>query len=227
MDILKPILNLSPVGFLVFGIGVLMAIGALIFLQKDQPRTQENSPSQIEDWTLSPPKNITDEAGKSATIQLMVLSKDFSWVLESHTRVERNGQIIEDFKTKHLQTPGIAGAMLKYPEIIAVGAASSEGASHDPERERERAQRRADELQLWIKESVSATTPLYSLSLGYFIGDTKTVDSTSQRKIVIIGVKEKTPGINLNNALRKALGSMETFPFKPKDYSEFEIKTER
>jgi hypothetical protein len=228
-SIYKTILNLSPIGFAVFGIGFLMMVGAIIFLQKDlAPKPMEKAePPIVDEWTFPPPRKISDSTGKTATIQLMVLSKDFSWVLERHDSVERHGKVVENFKKEHLQSPGISGAMLKYLELIAVGAASAEGALHNAERERTRAKLRAEELQLWIKESVSVTTPLHTLSLGYFKGNKNSPESSAQRKIVIIGVKEKTPGINLKQALRDTLGKMETFPFNPDNYSEFVVDSQR
>jgi|GEM_PF-3544030 len=216
-------------------VGIAMVLYALIYLQKAEMPTSPQLPAslsqpvnvvvRVENWERSSPREIKDSNGYTAAIETVVLSNDFSWAFESDKNVQRNG---EDANiNEHLLSPGISGVIAKYSDVIAVGAASSEGVEQNPIEEAERAARRADQLQLWIKNNIIASNPLYSLSLGYYQGTIGKVDSAEQRKIVVIGVIRKDEAIDLADALRRSLHQVETFPFLLEDYSEFKLTRKR
>ncbi len=229
MDIIKFIPQLTFPGFLVFVVGVAIAIGALTFMRKPEhipppPVADTRSTTvvvKIENWERSQPREIQDSRGYRAEIETVVLSNDFSWEFGSHTSIQRKGEEA-DIKL-HLMSPGVSSEIAKYAEVVAVGAASMEGADVNPAEEASRASRRADQLQLWIKEYVGTSNPLYRLSLGYFKGATKSPDSSEQRKVVVIGIVRMDKRIDLSDALRTSLPQVGTFPFALADYSEFEL----
>ncbi len=181
----------------------------------------------IDNWQRSAtPTQISDKAGKLAEIEAIVLSNDFSWAFQSHTNVERHGEATN--VANHLLTPGISAVIAGYADVVAVGAASSEGAKENGTAEDDRASRRADQLQLWIKEYIPSSKALYALSIGHYNPMVKADKQFSeQRKIVIIGVIRKDDGIDLNDALKRNLGKVPAFPFNLGNYSKFELSPRR
>jgi hypothetical protein len=181
----------------------------------------------VENWQrTATPVQISDFTGKHAEIEAIVLSNDFNWALESHSIVERNDKTADVLK--HLMTPGISKVLASYSEVVAVGAASSEGAKENPVAEDSRASRRADQLQLWIKEYIPSSKALYSLSIGHFKpGMPSDGNFSAQRKIVIVGVIRSDPGFELSGALYKSLSKVPGFPFDLQNYSEFELVRRR
>jgi hypothetical protein len=236
MDLVKIIFSLTPQGFLVFVSGIVISFAALLFMRKEIPLeqnsvgqqtviNQKNNFISIDNWICSSPQIIKDSNGLAAQIEMVVLSNDFSWVYRSSTDVQRHG-VLADIKN-HLMSPGISDEIKKYSDIVAVGAASSEGTDVNAMEESKRAVYRADQIQLWIKEYISTSIPVYKLSLGYFKGDKIARDTSEQRKIVIIGVIKKDQEINFENALRISLPDVKAFPFNLKEYSEFSLKRSR
>jgi hypothetical protein len=241
MDILKLLLGLTPLGYVVFLAGLAISGAALIFLRPAspnsppvssqvpaaQPPTPASAPVtvviNVDHWQRSAsPVQITDSAGKRAEIEAIVLSNDFNWALASHVIVERHGELAS--VVNHLLTPGISSVIAGYVEVIAVGAASSEGAKENPFAEDDRASRRADQLQLWLKEYIPSSRGLYSLSIGHFKpGMPNDGNHFGQRKIVVIGVIRSDDGIALSEALYKSLGKVSAFPFDLQNYSKFEL----
>ncbi|CAD5373063.1 hypothetical protein RA210_U290004 [Rubrivivax sp. A210] len=242
MEALKIFLGLTPLGYAVFLAGLAISGAALLYLRAPPQVTPPSPPStpvpvpgpvpvtvvvNIENWQRSAsPVRIVDSAGRHAEIEAIVLSNDFNWSLESHSKVERHGD--EASVVKHLLTPGISNVIAGYAEVVAVGAASSEGAEVNPAAEDDRASRRADQLQLWIKEYVPSSKALYSLSLGHFRpGMPSDGDFSAQRRIVIVGVVRSDPGFELSGALYKDLGKVPGFPFDFQNYSEFKLVRRR
>jgi len=234
MEILKIINVLTPIGSVIFAFGSILILVAVFFCRTPAEIVLPPTPpitSQpvtviiIENWQRSSPQTIIDSQGLKAEIETVVLSNDFSWVFKSHTDVQRNGEPANI--QQHLMSPGISEEIKKYSDVIAVGAASSEGAETNPTEESNRASYRADQLQLWIKEYVSTSIPVYRLSLGYYKDSTPAIDTSEQRKIVIIGVVRKDESIDLADALKRTLPNIVTFPFALTKYSTFELKRSR
>lgn len=239
MEAIKLLLSLTPAGYAVFLIGLAISGSALLFLRASetpgniQPVLPPVSGApmtvvvKIENWQRTAlPVKIRDDAGKQAEIEAIVLSNDFNWALESHSKVDRHGETADVIK--HLLTPGVSTVIAGYAEVIAVGAASSEGARANPQSEDNRASRRADQLQLWIKEYVPTSKALYSLSIGHFKpGMPMDGDFSAQRKIVIVGVVRSDPGFELSGALSRSLSRVPGFPFDFENYSAFELLRRR
>lgn len=239
MEAIKLFLGLSPLGYAVFLSGLAISGAALLFLRLPLPPVSVQPPPppvsepavtiviNIDNWQrTASPVEIRDNTGKRAEIEAIVLSNDFNWALESHSKVERHGD--DANVVTHLLTPGISKVIAGYAEVIAIGAASSEGAKADPQAEDNRASRRADQLQLWIKEYVPTSKALYSLSIGHFRPGMPTDGNFSaQRKIVIVGVVRSDPGFELSSALYANLGKVPGFPFDFQKYSAFELARRR
>lgn len=230
MEILKSLFALTPIGFAVFIAGAIVSLAALVFMRKPESAVPPAPPPitvvvKVDNWNRSPPQEVRDAKGKTGVIEIIVLSNDFSWAFQSHTKVEREGRDADI--PQHLMTPGISSEIKKYTDVIAVGAASNEGVSTNPTEEANRAARRADQLQLWIKEYVATSNSLHRLALGYYKGNDGNTQSSDQRRVVIVGVLKKDQGLDLREALRTSLTIMSTFPFKLDEYSSFELQQAR
>lgn len=225
--------NLTPAGHFVFFLGASIAVAALVWM-KNQPATTlppltppVKETVQVDQWEQCPSIVISDPVGKQAEIQAVVLSSDFAWTYKSHSRVERNGVGVD--MANHLTTPGISSVIAAYSKVIAVGAASIEGAEQNSIAENDRASRRADQLQLWIKEYVPTSKSLYSLNMGHFNSSAQATEKSfaDQRKVVILGVVHSDPDIDLAAALQRNVDHIPGFPFKRDNYSQFDLVQRR
>lgn len=230
MEILRSIFALTLSGFAVFIAGAVLSLAALVFMRKPDtiaapPQAKVTVLVNVDNWGRSPPQEVRDLKGNSGAIETIVLSNDYAWAFQSHTTVEREGQVADI--RQHLMTPGISSEIAKYTDVIAVGTASNEGALTNSTEEASRASRRADQLQLWIKEYVATSNPLHRLSLGYYKAEDLKKQSSDQRRVVIVGVLRKDPALDLREALKNSLPFISTFPFKLREYSSFELERAR
>jgi hypothetical protein len=96
-------------------------------------------------------------------------------------------------------------------EIICVGASSEEipsGHSLNTGRalEEHRAARRADQIATWVRSALSKPLPVMKLNAGYHMPTAvKAVDTSDQRRVVIILVLDHDNGTNVDEALRTAM----------------------
>ncbi|HAX77473.1 MAG TPA: serine/threonine protein kinase [Cyanobacteria bacterium UBA11372] len=164
-----------------------------------------------------------DSQGRTAEFSVAVLSVEYKWSFASDYEIQHNNQIITlDALRKNLEQEGIRRIMEKPTEIISVGTASCEGNLAEEER---RASRRAQQIQLVAKKifsNVRSVEGYRLLNLGQFrrSGCQANQDLTSyQRSVIIIGVKNKTPGVNVDEALRDRLEKKPFADFKLEDYS--------
>jgi serine/threonine protein kinase len=164
-----------------------------------------------------------DSQGRKAEFSVAVLSVEYKWSFGSHYLVEYNDQPIPiDSLRTNLEQEGIKRIMQKPTEIVSVGTASCEGNLPDEER---RAFQRAQQIQLVAKKifsNVRSVEVYRLLNLGQFrrSGCQANQDLTSyQRSVIIIGVKNKTPGVNVDEALRDRLEKKPFADFKLEDYS--------
>jgi hypothetical protein len=180
------------------------------------PSTGEN-----EKWIVIPVEG-KDRKGKVATFEINILSQEFNWAYESATLVELNGVPVD--VVKHFQSAGLQYRFGRSLSIIAVGTASEEGTQDEEEK---RAEKRAKQLVVWIRETLQAPLEIYKLNLGHYkpSGQSSVNHGASawQRSIVVIGVVEKDEEVNVEEALYSALMKKAYPPITPRSYSRFDL----
>ncbi|MBD2163375.1 serine/threonine protein kinase [Calothrix membranacea FACHB-236] len=162
-----------------------------------------------------------DSQGRVAEFNIAVLSVEYKWLLGSNFQIKNNDSIISlEVLKLNLEQEGIQKIMENPTEIISVGTASCEG---DVATEQSRALERSKQIQLLAKKLFSGTVKNYRLlNLGQFQRSDcqASQDSTAyQRSIIIIGVKQKSDGVILDEALRDRLEKKPFADFKLEDYS--------
>jgi hypothetical protein len=144
----------------------------------------------------------TDDQGNSGRFDVVVFSRAFHWELGSDDAARLNGN--ERNFLEHLQTHGMM-KFLEAPEILAVGTASCEGYEEDPQVEIDRAGHRAQQLVAWIEE-VPRSGTVRPLNLGVYAEPcTPSQYTWTQRRIVLVALRERAPGISTRNCLQSAL----------------------
>lgn len=165
----------------------------------------------------------TDSQGKTAEFNVAILSIEYKWKFGSSYQIEHNDKVInvEELKS-YLEEQGIYRIMENPTEIISVGTASCEG---NPAVEERRAFERAKQIQLLTKSlfgKVASVKGYRLLNLGQFIGEDCQNDRSAtsyQRSLIIIGVKQKSEGVILDEALRSRLVNKPFADFSLDDYS--------
>lgn len=164
-----------------------------------------------------------DSQGRVAEFNVAVLSVEYKWLLGSSFQIKHNDQTISlDTLKSNLQEEGIQRIMENPSEIISVGTASCEG---NVAVEEARALERAKQIQLLSKKVFSNNRSLEGyrlLNLGQFNRSDcqSNQDATAyQRSIIIIGVRKKSDGVLLDEALRDRLERKPFADFKLEDYS--------
>ncbi|MBD2199237.1 MULTISPECIES: serine/threonine protein kinase [Calothrix] len=164
-----------------------------------------------------------DSQGRSAEFNIAVLSIEYKWLLGSNFQIKYNDKVISLEALKlNLEQEGIQKIMENPSEIISVGTASCEG---DTAIEQRRALERSQQIQLLAKKLFSNTPSVKGyrlLNLGQFQRSDcqASQDLTAyQRSIIIIGVKNKSSGVIVDEALRNRLEKKPFADFKLDDYS--------
>ncbi len=162
----------------------------------------------------------TDEAGKKASFQLVLLASDFNWEFGSFNSMLFLGRPF-DFpgfirSTEMSETIQVQ----KVLDIICVGMASSEGIRFEEE---SRALIRSQNLAHWTKNHLRTERkiPMYILNLGQNMIKQQALPifTSHQRSILIIGVLGKDKDVDLAGALWDALKDRQFSGFKVSDYS--------
>jgi hypothetical protein len=156
-------------------------------------------PEVIQDVTV---RNVKDDEGRAATFRIMLFSDEFRWRINSFDTVETGAP---EF------TPEMKAVLNSAVEIIAVGASSEEippGISFPEGRAKEerRAGRRADQIAVWIRETLNRPIPVRKLNVGHHT-PTGTDETSDQRRVVIILVLAQDEDANLDQSLRSAMAS--------------------
>jgi serine/threonine protein kinase len=214
--------------FLLVALG-LIGLAALAFLGSDRPSLPKNAQAPEKkgdkkgEVDYFPYVQGTDSQGKTAEFNVAVLSREYKWQLGSSYQVKYNDRLIPiDSIKSDLEAEGIQRIMENPGQIISVGTASCEGS---PTQEEQRAFERSQQIQLLSKKLFSQVPSVKNyrlLNLGQFRRDNcnPNQDETSyQRSIIIIGVKQETPGVILDEALRSRLEKKPFGDFQLNDYS--------
>ncbi len=219
---------LAPLAFLLVLLG-LISLGAFALYTSNSTSVRRSWPKNAQipqekgDVDYFPYVEGTDSQGRTAEFNVAVLSREYKWQFGSSYQVKHNDQLIPlDALQSNLESEGIQRIMNNPSQIISVGTASCEGATAQEER---RAFERAKQIQLLGKKlfrDVSSVKNYRLLNLGQFRGENcnSNQDETSyQRSVIIIGVKQETPGVVLDEALRSRLIQKPFGDFQIDDYS--------
>jgi len=148
-------------------------------------------------------KNVPDEAGRRASFRILLFTDQFRWRLSSRTSLE-NGLEQPAF------TPEMKAVLNDAKEIICVGASSEEIAKHvsfarGRANEEWRAARRAEQIAMWVRESITRPIPVRKLNIGHHARTVHARHTSDQRRVVIILVLERDDEADIDQALRVAM----------------------
>jgi hypothetical protein len=144
-----------------------------------------------------------DKLGRHASFRILLFTDEFRWRLNRHDALDAT-------PTRPTFTPEMKAVLNEAEEVICVGASSEEipeGVSFETGRraEERRAARRAEQIALWVRESVSRPVPIRKLNVGHHDVTGESGDTSDQRRVVIILVLEHDEGADLDQALRAAM----------------------
>jgi serine/threonine protein kinase len=164
-----------------------------------------------------------DSQGRVAEFNIAILSVDYKWLPNSNFQVTNNNQVISlDVLKLILEQHGIQKIMEEPNEIISVGKDSCNSKLADAQR---RAFERSQKLQTLVINLFKNTRSVKGyrlLNLGQFqrVNCQKNNFLTRyQNSIMIIGVKNKSKGVIIDEALRDRLENKPFADFKLQDYS--------
>ena len=171
--------------------------------------------------TLVFPIEGWDKQGRRALFDVVVLTKNYGWVLGSTTELERentklNARDIEE----EVLAPQLREGLGRARELIAVGVASQEG---ELDREIQRGGLRAARIAQWVRGALGERIPMWTLNLGRYLepcNECENEETSWQRPFVVIAVRETDQSVNLGEALRNAMSDKENLP-SPERYSTF------
>ena len=183
----------------------------------------EQSPEKKGKIDYFPYQEGRDSQGKVAEFNIAVLSLEYKWLLGSNFQIKYNDEIISlDLLKFNLEQEGIQNIMEDPSEIIAVGTVSCKANIAVQER---MALERSKQIQSLVKNlfiNAPSVKGYRILNLGQFQRSDcqANQDLTKyQRSIIIIGVKKKSAGLILDEALRDRLQKKPFADFKLEDYS--------
>jgi eukaryotic-like serine/threonine-protein kinase len=195
------------------------------------PPIKLQSPQKIGNVLYYPYLSAKDSRGKSAEINMAVLSDRYEWQLASSNQVKLKGKTqslpISVLKAD-LVKQGIFKIMDNPNRIVAIGTASCEGSATEEEI---RALNRARTIHDQIVKQLFQVKKYPLLNLGQFKRDNcklDTKETSFQRSLVIVGLRKESEGLLLQEAVYQRLGKT-IKNFKLDDYSlgsveKFEVK---
>jgi eukaryotic-like serine/threonine-protein kinase len=186
-------------------------------------RLEIQSPKKMGDVVYYPYLSIKNSQGKSAEINLAILSDRYEWKLASNDRVKLKGQTesipIADLTKEMEKRKDIFKVMDNPNRIIALGTASCEGTISTEET---RAMDRATTIQSKIVQKLFEVKEYRILNLGQFKRDNcqrNAAGTSFQRSLVIIGMRNESEGSEIKEALYQRLGKT-IKDFNLQDYSQ-------
>jgi eukaryotic-like serine/threonine-protein kinase len=195
------------------------------------PPIKPQSPQKIGNVLYYPYLSAKDSRGKSAEINMAVLSDRYEWQLASSNQVKLKGQtqsLPMSVLKADLVKQGIFKIMDNPNRIVAIGTASCEGSATEEEI---RALNRARTIHEQIVKQLFQVKKYPLLNLGQFKRDNcklDTKETSFQRSLVIVGLRKESEGLMLQEAVYQRLGKT-IKNFKLDDYSlgsveKFEVK---
>jgi eukaryotic-like serine/threonine-protein kinase len=180
------------------------------------PPLTYQTPKKIGTVTYYPFLPVTDSSGKSAEINMAILSDEYEWQLGSDTEVRLNGRTESipisvlkqqlEKKDKGVDKKNIFDIMENPNRIIALGMASCEGTT--PEEEL-RALNRARTIQSQIVKPMFDVKEYPVIGLGQFTTGScqRNLQGNSiQRKLIIVGMRKQSAGLEEKEVLYQRLG---------------------
>lgn len=168
-----------------------------------------------------------DASGRKAAFDVLILTKDYNWVKGSTTEVVKGSETLTEADLlARIFLPEVRDVLIKASDVIAVGAASSEGQS---EAEIARADARSKVSAGWLATVVAPETPIWTLNLGQYQTCSTVVeagDTSFQRPLILVGVNSKDADANLSEALANAIGGKSNLPSRD-CYSRFDFARNR
>lgn len=217
-----PLLALFAALFVSLG---LIMIGAFVmrslkFTPVDNSGQSPEQKGKIDYFTYAEGK---DSQGNIAEFNIAVLSVEYKWLSGSNFQVKYHDRVISlDLLKLNLEQDGIQNIMENPSEIISVGTASCQGKIAVEQR---RALERSRQIQILAKKLFNNRSSVKSyrlLNLGKLQRSDcqPNQDSTTyQRSMIIIGVRKKSAGVILDEALRDRLKNKPFADFRLEDYS--------
>lgn len=185
--------------------------------------TATQSPERKGKIDYFPYEEGRDSQGRVAEFNIAVLSVEYKWLVGSNFQIKYNDKIISlDLLKLNLEQEGIQKIMEEPSEIISVGTSACEGSKALQER---RALERSKQIQILAKKlfrNTSSVKKFRILNVGQFQQSNcqSNQDLTAyQRSVIIIGVKNKSNSVILDEALRNRLEKKPFADFRLKDYS--------
>jgi eukaryotic-like serine/threonine-protein kinase len=195
---------------------------------KPLPKLGFQAPEKIGNVTYYPFLSVADSKGKSAEINMAILSDEYEWQMASDSQVRLNGRMESipisvlknklEQKDKGAKKQSIFEIMENPNRIIALGMASCEGT---PPEEEARALNRARTIQSQIVKPIFDVKEYPIINLGQFkTGSCKrnAPGNSIQRKLIIIGMRKQSPGLDEGEVLHQRL-SKTIKQIKLDDYS--------
>jgi eukaryotic-like serine/threonine-protein kinase len=180
------------------------------------PPLTYQTPKKIGTVTYYPFLSVADSRGKSAEINMAILSDEYEWQLGSDNEVRLNGKTESipisvlkqqlEKKDKGIDKKSIFDIMENPNRIIALGMASCEGTT--PEEEL-RALNRARTIQEKIVKPLFDVKEYPVISLGQFTTGScqrNTQGNSIQRKLIIVGMRKQSAGLEEKDVLYQRLG---------------------
>jgi len=149
-------------------------------------------------------RSALDSLGNRASFRILLFTDEYRWRLSSVDALE-NGSSRPTF------TPEMTRVLENAEEVICVGTSSEEVAPGVPStagqrREEQRAARRAEQIAVWVRSSVTKPLPIRKLNAGYHQPtDVQSGDTSDERRVVIILVLDRDKATNIDEALQDAM----------------------
>ncbi len=211
-------------------VGGALTVGAVAVSKPDllrgwllQKTSVDVSTQKWADSSVVFPIDGFDKAGKRASFDVLVLTKDYTWVRgSSDTLAKGETNLNETDVAREIFTNDVKNGLGRSSDVIAVGVASQEGTAVA---EKARASRRSEAAAKWLLTAMPPATRVWTLSLGQYhlactIADIE--DTSWQRPLMIIGVRWQDPGVNVGEALADAMTGKSNVP-SPACYSDFAL----
>jgi eukaryotic-like serine/threonine-protein kinase len=171
-------------------------------------KIEPQSPQKIGDVLYYPYLKAADSRGRSAEINMAVLSDRYEWQLASDSQVKLKGtteSLPISVLKQELEKQGIFKIMDNPNRIVALGTASCEGSIVEEEL---RAFNRAKTIQDKLVKQLFAVKEYPILNLGQFKRDNcqlKAQGNSLQRRLVIVGMRKESAGLEVKQALYQRL----------------------
>lgn len=182
------------------------------------------APEMLADDTTVFTMEGRDQAGRKVVFEVLVLSNAFSWMRGSATELTRDGKTLDGTAVLEQVFGGpVRERLQRASDLVAVGAASSEGAVAAEEA---RAEQRARTAAGWVLKAAPGK-PVWSLALGQYRascqGSEAAADTSWQRPLLVVGVKTRDGEAAIDQALSDAMAHGKAMP-SPACYSQFNFE---